>query len=189
MIRIVEFETRYPLGKDPIDWVLIAPKGEAFLKTQTWHRVAKLNPENFPPHKQSGLSFEDAQAKWSVIGPAYDAWKAGTDLPETGTPLVVWPALDKEQVKVLQGLDVRTVEDVRDMGDNTISKLRFPNARRLPELAADFLKGTDSAAKDQELADLRNQVEAMKEIIEENMAEKQASKKPGRPPKAETEDA
>lgn len=188
MIRIVEFETRYPLGRDPVDWVKIAPMGEAFTKTQTWHRVHKLDPAKFPPHKQEGASFQDAQAKWSVIGPAYEAWKSGNEIPADGTPLETWAALTKAQVAMLKSLDVRTVEDVRNMGDNTISKLRMPNARQLPKLAASFLDGADSAEKDQRLADLEEKLAAAMELLEERTQAEE--KKPrGRPRKEPEADA
>lgn len=187
MIRIVEFETRYPLGRDPVDWVLIAPMGEAFTKTQTWHRVAKLDPAKFPERRREGDSYEDAKAKWSVIGPAYEAWKNGNELPQSGTPLEVWAALSKGEVAMLKGLDVRTIEDVRDMGDSTISKLRMPNARKLPELAAAFLSGADGAAKDAEIAEMKEQMAVLYELLEE----KKAQDKPKRAakPKAQEADA
>lgn len=187
MIRIVEFETRYAPGKDPVDWVCLAPQGEAFLKTQTWHRVAELNPANFRPHKREGMSYEDAKAKWSVIGPAYEAWRAGNEIPTTGTPLEVWAALSPEQVKLLKALDVRTVEDVRDMGDNTMSKLRMPNARQLPKLAADFLSGATSAEKDAKIAELEERMAAMTELLEERLAAEKPKR--GRPPKEKAEAA
>lgn len=183
MIRIVEFQTRYDLGKDPIDWVCIAPQGEAFMKTQTWHPVAKLNPDNFPAHKREGMSYADAKAKWTVIGPAYEAWRAGNEIPTHGTPLEVWAALSPEQVKMLKSVDVRTVEDVRDMGDNTISKLRMPNARSLPKLAAEFLSGADSATKDAKIADLEERMAVLMEMLEERETTDEAPKKRGRPKK------
>lgn len=189
MIRIVEFETRYPLGRDPIDWVKVAPMGEAFTKTQTWHRVQKLNPARFPAHKQSGQSYEDAVAKWSVIGPAYDAWKSGNELPAEGTPLEVWAALTKAQVKMLKALDVRTIEDVRDIGDATLAQIRMPNARQLPKLANEFLSGADGAAKDERIDNLEEQLAAALELLEEQQQTQAAAKKSRAKPKTETESA
>lgn len=187
MIRIVEFETRYPANRDPVDWVLIAPMGEAFTKTQTWHRVKKINPENWPEDKRGGEGYTDAQAKWSVIGPAYEAWKEGTEIPETGTPLEAWSGVTKEQVKILKSLDVRTVEDVRDMGENTMTKLRIPNARQLPKLAGDYLSGADSAEKDAKIAELEERMAAMTEMLEQQLEKPAKAEKPkrGRPKKVE----
>ncbi len=177
MIRIVEFQTRYPANRDPQDWVLVAPIGDGFSKTQTWHRVARIKPpEDADDTTRNGLSYKDMEAKWSVIGPAYEAWKAGNELPETGTPLEAWSGVSKEQVKVLKALDVRTVEDVRDMGDSTMSKLRMPNARQLPKLAGDYLSGADTAAKDAEIAEMKEKMAAMEEMLAESM-KKPAKKK------------
>lgn len=183
MIRIVKFETRYPLHKDPVDWVLVAPMGESFDKVQTWHRVSKINPENFPPQRQEGEGFNDAVMKWKVIGPAYEAWKAGNSLPESGTPLEAWSGVTPEQVKLLKSFDVRTVEDVRDMGDNTMTKLRIPNVRQLPKLADEYLSGADSSEKDARIADLEERLAAMAEVMEEMTAPK--PKKPAPKPKSE----
>lgn len=174
MIRIVKFETRYPANREPEDWVLVAPKGEAFDKVQTWHRISKIDPNNFPQHRQNGQSFMDAQAKWTEIEPRYMAWKAGNELPDEGTPLEAWSGVSAQQVKVLKGLDVRTVEDVRDMNDSTMSKLRIPNARQLPKLAAEYLSGADSAEKDAKIAEMEERLAAMSEAMEEMTAANKA---------------
>lgn len=179
MIRVVQFETRYPANRDPVDWVLVAPMGESFTRTQTWHRVKKIKPpETQDDNILNSLSYKDMAAKWSIIGPAYEAWKEGNTIPDSGTPLEAWSGVSKEQVKILKALDVRTVEDVRDMGDATISKLRIPNARQLPKLAGDYLSGATEAEKDAKIAQMEEKMAAMEELLAESM-----KKKPGRPKK------
>lgn len=188
MIRVIKFWTEYRVGKDPLDWVLVAPMGEEFMRTQTPHRVDKINPENWPENKRNGASYQDAVAKWSVIGPAYDAWKRGSEIPLEGTPLEAWAGVTPEMVAALKALDVRTVEEVRDMGDGVMAKLRMPNARQLPALAGKYLEGRTAAEKDAEMAELRAQMEAMRAALEERNAE-DAPKRRGRPRKEETEAA
>lgn len=181
MIRVVEFSTEYRVGKDPIDWVMLAPQGPAFEKVRTWHRVNSLRPpENIDQRQADSERYQDIIAKWSVIGPAYEAWKGGQEAPENGTPLAAWPGVTADQAKFLRAMAIRTVEDVRDMGDAAISALRWPNARQLPKTAKAYLEGTDAASKDAELASMREQMAAMQELLEEQMP---AAPKRGRPRK------
>ena len=81
-------------------------------------------------------------------------------------------------VRALKELDVRTVEEVRDMGDGVMAKLRLPNARNLPALAAKFLDGKSASEKDVEIAEMRERMAAMEALLEE-----QAKPKRGRPRK------
>lgn len=186
MIRVVEFKTQYRIGKDPVDWVLVAPAGAAYTKTQTWHRVSKVRPpEGVDDRTADSDTHKDMVAKWTVIGPAYEAWKTGTELPVDGTPLEAWAGVTPDQAAFLKSLHIRTVEEVRDMGDKDIEAIRWPNARALPKLARDYLEGADSAAKDAELAELRERTAAMEAMLQE-MTE--AKPKRGRPRK-ETEAA
>lgn len=186
MISVLDFKTEYLPGKDPVDMVLLAPKGEGHLKTQTWRRVHKLiPPKDVDDRVKESATYQDMAAKWSVIGPAYEAWKNGNELPETGTPLAAWSGVTGDMAKALQAMGIKTVEDVRDMGDGAVSKLAFPNARKLPELAGKFLEGKDLAARDAENADLRERLATMEEMLKEAMADKP---KRGRPRKVE-EDA
>lgn len=187
MISVLEFRTDYSTGK-AVDMVLIAPKGEGHMKTQTWRRVLKLKPpETNDPSVKESASYIDMAAKWSIIGPAYNAWKEGNTLPEDGTPLAVWPGVNQDMARALVSMGLRTVEDVRDMGDGAVSRLPFPNARKLPELAAKFLEGKDKAASDKENAELRERLAAMEELLNERLAEDkpQSEDKPkrGRPKK------
>lgn len=181
MISILEFRTDYSTGK-PVDMVLLAPKGEGHMKTQTWHRVSKLRPpKSNDPALTESASYLDMAAKWSVIGPAYEAWREGNALPESGTPLAVWPGVTSDMAKALVSMGLKTVEDVRDMGDGVISRLPFPNARKLPELAGKFLEGKDKAASDAENAELRERLAAMEELLNERLAADKPKR--GRPKK------
>lgn len=186
MISVLQFKTEYPAGKKPVDMVLIAPKGEGHLKTQTWHRVSKLvPPKDVDDTTRESLSYQDMAAKWSIIGPAYEAYKAGNEIPESGTPLAVWNYVTPEMAGALKAMGIKTVEDVRDMGDGAVSRLPFPNARKLPELARKFLDGSDAAQKDAENAELKERLAALEELL----AERVEKPKRGRPPKAESEAA
>lgn len=191
MIRVMEFKTEYRVAKEPIDWVLIAPLGAEFEKTQTWHRVSKIMPDaDMDPDKAGSATYQDMIAKWAIIGPAYNAWKSGNELPEDGTPLSAWSGVTSEQAKFMRSVGIRTVEEVRDMGEATVEKLRFPNARKLPALAASWLDGEQVAEKDAKILEMQAKMDAMAEMLEEQMKKDAADKpKRGRPAKQETEAA
>lgn len=185
MIRVIKFETRYRVGKDPVDWVLVAPMGEDFEKTQTWHRVAKIRPsETADPNIRDSESYKDMEAKWTIIGPRYEAWKHGNEIPDEGTPLGAWSGVTAEQAAALRALDIRTVEEVRDLPDGVKQQLRLPNIPALQLMAREFLEGRTAAEKDAELAEMREKMAAMEELLAERMAA-DAPKKPGRPKKSE----
>lgn len=185
MIRVTDFKTEYRTGKPPVDWVEIAPSGPGFERTRTWHRVEKLRPpEEWGESEKQSLTYRVMVERWGIIGPAYDAWKQGTEIPENGTPLEAWSGVTSDQAKFLKAMGIRTVEDVRDINDAALGQLRFPNARKLPGLARDYLEGADSAAKDATIAEMRERMAAM-----ESMLEEQAKPRRGRPPKDKSEAA
>lgn len=178
MFTIVGFKTEYKNNK-AVDWVQVAPTGEAFDKTRTWHRVEKLRPRpDMDEDAKQAPTNVDMIAKWSVIEPAYEAWKAGTEVPENGVPLAAWSGVSTDEAEFLRKMGIRTVEEVAEMSTSATDRVPFPNARKLPKLAKDFLAGKGQA-------DLQAELEAMKErnAAMEAMLEEMAAKKPGRPKK------
>lgn len=182
---IVGFKTEYA-GDRATDWVEIAPSGESFERTHTWHRVKDMKPrENVDESRQSSLSYRAAQARWERIAPAYEAFKRGQDIPLDGTPLAAWAGVSPEQAAMLRGMGIKTVEGVRDMNEGATARLPFPNARKLPELAKSFLSSVGEAAKDAELSEMRERMAA----LEAALAEGGEKRGPGRPRKQEPEAA
>jgi len=176
-IRAVEFKTDYAKEK-PVDWVRLAPSGEAHLKTQTWHRVEKLRPPvTLDDRDRNADTYVAMSMRWTVIEPAYKAWKAGTEIPENGTPLAAWSGVTPDQADLLKSMSIRTVEDVRDMSESAFTKLPMPNARQLPKLAREFLEGADSADKDKRIAEMEERMQAMSEMLEAQSAKKPAPEK------------
>lgn len=180
---IIGFKTEY-VGDRATDWVEIAPTGESFERTHTWHRIKDLKPrDDVDDARQSSLSYRAAQARWDRIEPAYEAYKRGQDIPLDGTPLAAWAGVTPEQAALLRGMGIKTVEGVRDMGEGAVARLPFPNARKLPELAKAFLSSVSESAKDAEMAALKERLAAMEAAM--GQPEKRG---PGRPRK-ETEAA
>ena len=119
LIRVLQFKTEYRTGgRPPVDKVLIAPIGEDFERTQTWRRIEKIRPPaDVSDQVRESATYIDMAAKWQVIGPAYEAWKTGQDLPETGVPLAAWSGVNAAQAEMLKNMGVRTVEEVASLGD------------------------------------------------------------------------
>jgi len=178
---IVGFKTEYRADKS-IDYVEIAPKGEAFERTKSVLRIKDITPPAFPDMESP--SHIAMVARWSHIGPAYEAWKAGNEIPEGGTPLAAWSGVTPDQAQFLNRMGIRTIEAVRDMSESTSVKLPWPNARQLSKLAGDFLSGRDTADKDRTIAEMAERMAAMEEMIAAQMVIDPAEKRgPGRPRK------
>lgn len=179
-IRIMDFETRYTNGK-PVDWVKLAPIGENVTYVQTWHRVAKLiPPETENANQRQSEKYRNMKARWDIVGPAYEAWKAGNEIPENGTPLAAWSGVTPEQAEQLKKYGINTVELVATMSESTLTKLRWPDARKLPQLASEWLASKDKVDTDKKLQAAEDKIKAMEEML----AEMQKAKRgPGRPRK------
>jgi len=172
-MRIRQFETRYrtaKVGNEYIeqsqDWVLLAasPDETGNFRTESWHRVDKLRP---PASISDNAETKQAMnARWEKIGPAYKAWKAGNEIPVDGTPLAAWPGLTKQQLEVLRHAQIRTIEELIDMGE-TAASLPIPGGRKLPELAADFMANKQKAAVMDELAAANARIAQMEEMLAE----------------------
>ena len=179
---ILGFKTDY-VGERAIDWVEIAPSGEAFDRTRTWHRIKDIvPPQDVDDTRKDSMSFKIAEARWEHIRPKYEAWKRGQDIPDDGTPLAAWAGVSPEQAAHLKAMGIKTVEAVRDMGEGAVSRLPFPNARKLPQLAADFLSSKGEAEKDRLIADMQERMAIMEEMLAAQQPEKRG---PGRPRKQE----
>jgi hypothetical protein len=163
------------------EWVELAPSGEAFDRTRTWHRIKDIRPpEKVDTQRADSMSYKVMQARWDIISPKYEAWKRNEDLPEDGTPLAAWSGVSPEQAAHLRAMGIKTVEGVRDMGEGVFTRLPFPNARQLPKLAANFLASVGDAEKDRELVEMRERMAAMEEMLADAGALKRG---PGRPKK------
>src|SRR5215831_17320669 len=53
----------------------------------------------------------------------YRAWKAGQEVPLTGTPIEQWPVLNQAHCKILRYHEVRTVEEVARLSDVHVQQL------------------------------------------------------------------
>lgn len=199
---LLKVRTEYVTDKDgnPVgrDWVEYCAPGQAsFAVTSALAHHAKRNP-----------------VLWAAIGPAYEAWKSGQEVPVDGTPLGAWPGINETQAEAIRAIGLRTVEDVAAMTDTIMARIRLPNARSIRDLAQRFITAKDDRAveqalvdKDREIADLKAKMDQLADMvaasnvalpaaegdaeideeIEGDVIPLAAPRRRGRPPKAQSE--
>ena len=191
-VRVLNFYTRYMPDRKTgnrtraVDYVEFAP-AQAMNAHSTTERVEFLRP-NFPaddddesPSKASKKAY--MEALWSVIGPAYDAWKKGFAIPEQGTPLAAWAGVTADLANALRKIGILTVEDLASLADDKFTRVPIPNVREVRDLARKYLSSDGdtktaerlTALEDQNKA-LQDQLEAAMELLKE--ADEERARKP-----------
>jgi len=154
------------------DWAIFAPVHSP-INTRNVERVRHLmvDPQRMG-NDQDGVKLAFTTARWSQIEPAYDAWKRGQDAPTNGTPLAAWPGVNADQVEVLRQFGMRSVEDVRDLAEGQIERVRLPGMRELRKQAGLFLDNMGAAEvarreaeRDLEMEGMREQMAQMQELL------------------------
>lgn len=91
----------------------------------------------------------------------YNAWKANQEIPDTGTPLTHWPLVTPAQVKELQEIGFKTVEQLSEASGTAQKKLLG-----MHHLVDDAKNWLDAAESDQsKTAALQKQVKSQKTKI------------------------
>lgn len=140
--------------------------------TATEDRLRHLDPANakFADGAESGEKLTFLQYRWDQIKPAFDAWLAGQALPEYGIPLSAWPELNPDQVKAFLASGVKCVEDVRDLTESQLAKIRLPNIRDLKRLAAVYIDGLGNREVADKLTSQQIEIDGLKEQLAAAMA-------------------
>lgn len=197
-IRVLRFQTKINRTGKAVDWVLYAP-AHGIGNMETWARVKDLMPPaEFDEDRDiQGTKMAHMRAVWSQIEPKYEAWKKGADMPENGTPLSAWPGISEEEVHALNRVQVRSVEELAEMGDSALDRVALPNTRSLREQAKKFIAAAATAqtseaieALQAKLAEQAEQLEAALALLAERSetgAEAEDKPRRGRPPKAKAE--
>jgi hypothetical protein len=211
LIRVMGFKTTYeklPVAGDPMkencdrkgykldasgrrvlevqaeDWVTYSP-AHSPMNTKTTERVRHMvPPEEKPGEDQEGEKIKFMTARWNQIEPAYRAFKNGQDIPINGMALAAWPGVSVEQADVLRQAGIRTVEEVRDLTDGQLDRVRLPNMREMRAQAKLFLENADAAqaaeretAKDAIIAELLERQHALEALLEERTSPAKAKAK------------
>lgn len=165
----------------PVDWVTYAPI-HAVQSTQIVDRVDMMRPPEFIANDDEGKKMDFMRFRWAMIERAYDAWKDGIEIPEEGTSLAAWPALNAAQVNAFRNVGLRTVEAVATMPDTLIAKVALPSVREIKRQAAIYIEakatsGTASRLSDLEASNaaLQEQLAAAMELLEQHTKSKKAA--------------
>lgn len=186
MITVIEFRAEARPDGSLVDWVHFAGRDgfneSGQITTSTWARVKDLQPTEMIRGDDDGLRFRSLMEVWRGIEPAYQAWKAGLDVPETGTPLAAWPALSKAELTTLHKIGLKSVEAVAEMRESVAAGGALPNMRALKANAKSWLEGRDAETLQKRIADLEAREAAMMEMLEQATAAAE-KRGPGRPRK------
>lgn len=169
-IKVLGFFTKYtrthPKG---VDFVRFSP-AQALNAQITEERVNALRPKEVDFEDEDGQPNRAAkrtymQALWSEIGPAYDAWKKGHEIPVSGMPLAAWAGVTKEQADVMRKIGLNTVEELSTLEDAKLTRLPMPNAREVRDLARKYLSTGDDTKISERMADLEKSNAALQEQL------------------------
>lgn len=187
MIRVLGFKTTYerlpikggPLDEDlddkgfkidakgkrlmenvEVDWVLYAPSHSP-INTVNEERVKHLMVTDEMMRAEETEKRKLMSMRWSQIEPAYDAWKAGHEVPVNGTPLAAWAGVTSEKAEVLRRVSIRTVEEVAALSEGQMEKIPLPAMRELRKQAGIFLEGKGAAEAAAREADRDRQIEVL----------------------------
>ena len=97
---------------------------------------------------------------------AYEAWKAGLDIPTNGLDIKNWPGVTPAQLKTCQEAGVRTVEDLGSANADTIRRLGMGSVA-LVQKAKIYLENAETNKAAEEISALHMQMADMKALIDE----------------------
>jgi hypothetical protein len=124
-----------------------------------------------------------------VIGPAYDAWKLGHEIPATGMPLDDWAGETKQQADVLRKIGLNTDEELSTLEDSNLVRLPMTNAREVRDLARRYLSTGEDTQITERMADLEKSNAALAEQLAAAMELLEEHTKGKRRPKVEQSEA
>jgi hypothetical protein len=203
ILYIHGFGTEYVPDKNnpgqmkPRDWVEYAPLGSV-QKTMIREWIELINcPMPMTGRGDNNPAVSIATLRWEAIRPRYEAWKAGQELPIDGTPLAAWHGIQRQLADILKTHGIRTVEELAQLTDVHKQSLKIMGLGDYIENAKRFLAASDKTTvaasmekKDKEIADLKEQMSEMMEMLKEQRAaavpaalNAPASRR-GRPPKS-----
>jgi hypothetical protein len=131
-------------------------------------RIRHLRPtRELLDDAEKGEKAQFMAARWAAIEPAYEAWKAGHEMPTNGMPLAHWPGVTAAMADVLKQYGIRTVEEVRDLSEGHLEKVRLPNMRELRLSAKAFLVNVRTAESAEREVERDNTITALQEALKE----------------------
>ena len=95
---------------------------------------------------------------------AYEAWKEGREAPVNGIDLKNWPGVTPAQLKMCQGCNIRTVEDLAESNADSIRKMGMGGVA-LKDKAISYMKSAGLNKNSEEVSALKVEMEALREAV------------------------
>lgn len=184
-LRILRFWPEYKPNPDgtlrAIDMIAYCAPGMAHMRVtvDAVSRLAKVRPYTANSEDEAAKL---ANLRWNAIKPAYDAWKKGEELPDSGTPLSAWLGITAEESAIVKQAGIRSVEELANANDTVLGHIKLPRVRDLREGAKMFVASKDQnatamrvEAAEKKSAELESQLEEMRKILLDMQSEKQAA--------------
>lgn len=145
----------------PVDWVEYGPIGNRNVITVI-DRVSRLTDRLEDAEASDNPAVAIAHARATIIKRHYEAWRAGQEPPEEGTPLAAWNAIGPHEADLLKTNGFKTVEAVAEMTDAHIGRIQLPRLRDLVQHAKMFLEAKEQTRFAASLEDKQREIEALK---------------------------
>ncbi len=146
------------VGKD-VNYAIVTPSGSK-------DRIEKI-AEEWLAGLEEGVKQERIPGEWlEGYTRKYRTWVETREMPEEGTPVMGWPAISPSQAKAILDANVRTLEDLAEANESTLTAIGM-GARALKEKAKAWLDTADGTGKAaEELDSLRKQVDTLTKSVE-----------------------
>jgi len=136
--RAASIEKGHFVAKD-VAYAIITPQGSK----DRIERVAAEWLENLQHEVQN----DRFPAEWlSRFKESYKAWQEGREIPLSCTSVTQWPAASPAQVKQLQTVHIKTVEDLAGCNEETMNRLGM-GGRALKQRAIEWLAASKDVGK------------------------------------------
>lgn len=141
-----------------VHYAIITPQGSK-------DRIERRVDEWFENLKQQVRQERFSEEWLNSYKTRYAAWKEGQVLPEHGHSVTNWAAIGPAQVKQLQAAGIRTIEDLANANEETISRLAM-GGRSLKQRAVEWLSSATTGSSSERLAALHTENENLKVRVE-----------------------
>ena len=163
-IAEAEAKARLPFIAPEEFYITYVDQPDGSKKAVEWVRWVKKGMTNptAVPERIKDLMKNPKNPTWAVLEPYYKKWKEGQEAPVNGTPLDAWMA-DPKLVKVLNGINIRSVEDFAAVPESDLAKIALPGLRDKQKRAQQYLHArSGTAGIADQMAQLASDLESQK---------------------------
>lgn len=115
----------------------------------------------------------------------WEAFERGAEqISAGGTPLEMWPVINKARLTGLHAMNVWTVEQIANMTDGNLAKIGM-DGRKLQQKARELIKDKGAPQRVDELEAQNRTMQEQLAEVQKQLAELSQKRKPGRPKKVQ----